>query len=286
MQLYNASMKLSVIVATHNESENIGRCLDAVRQIADEIIVADGESTDETVAIAESKGAIVLPMTNKRMFHYNKEEARKKASGDWILFLDADEIVTPELSEEIKKVVQGEYHSAPLGKQFTKHMKFLENRDGIRFKREPPYVGYFIARKNFFLGSFLMHSGVYPDGVIRLVRAGRAFWPCKDVHETMAVDGGVSWLSEPMIHLADPTFSRYLQRANRYTDLTADALSRSHTPRNIGTATVYLLWKPIYTFFSLFIRHKGFLDGFSGFVWAMMSGLHHAIAYMKYQSRG
>ncbi len=80
---------LSVIIATHNEETNIGQCLEAVRDIADEIIVADGESIDRTVEIAKMFGAVVLPMTNKRMFHFNKEEARKTAQGEWILFLDS-----------------------------------------------------------------------------------------------------------------------------------------------------------------------------------------------------
>lgn len=278
-------MKLSVIIATHNEEANISACLDAVRDIADEILVADGESTDRTIEIARSKGATVLPMTNKRMFHFNKEEARKKAKGDWILFLDADEIVPTELAQEITDVVHGRYTPARIGKQFAKHMRFIEERDRITFSKKAPFNGYFIARKNFFLGSFLMHSGVYPDGVIRLVRSGMGYWPCKDVHETMHVEGGVSWLSHPLIHLADPTFARYLERANRYTSLTADHLKTLNVPLNLFSMWEYVIWKPIKTFFLLFLRHKGVLDGFSGFMWALMSALHHPIAYLKYRSR-
>ncbi|HSW90198.1 MAG TPA: glycosyltransferase family 2 protein [Patescibacteria group bacterium] len=275
-------MKLSVIVATHNEEANIGKCLDAIKGIADEMIVADGESTDRTVEIAKAKGAMVLHMTNKKMFHINKEEARKKAKGDWILFLDADEIVTPELAKEIKLVLADVYHPATLNKQFAKHMRFIETRDGIKYSSQLPINGYFIARKNYFLGRYLMHSGVYPDGVIRLVRKDKAFWPCKDVHEQMSVDGGVSWLTEPMIHMADPTFSRYMERANRYTTLTADSLSKTKTGKDFFTIVNFMLWKPTITFLFLFFRHKGFMDGFSGFVWSLMSGLHYAMAYLKF----
>jgi glycosyltransferase involved in cell wall biosynthesis len=274
---------LTVIIATHNEEANIGKCLESVRGLADEVIVADGESTDQTVQIAESTGAIVLHMTNKRMFHFNKEEARKRANGEWILFLDADELVTPSLKNEIRTVLDGSHTERPLTRQFEKHSRYIAMRDGVSFSQTAPINGYFIARKNFFLGRYLMHSGVYPDGVIRLVRQGKAYWPCKDVHETMKVDGGVSWLQEPMIHMADPTFSRYLQRANRYTTLTADELARKNVGTDVFTMFRYLVWLPSKMFFLLFFRHKGFMDGFSGFVWSLMSGIHYPIAYMKYR---
>lgn len=280
-------IRLTVIIATHNEEANIGTCLDSVKKIADEILVADGESSDRTVEIAQSKGAVVLPMTNKRMFHFNKEEAREHAEGEWILFLDADEIVTPELAHEIQTVLDGTHSEIDLSqnKLFGIHMQNIGSRDHVSFEQTPPIHGYFIARKNYFLGRYLMHSGVFPDGVIRLVRNGKAYWPCKDVHETMIVDGGVSWLNEPMIHMADPTFSRYLARANRYTSLTADSLQQSKLPINILTAWNFLVWKPMVTFSLLFFRHKGFLDGFSGFVWSLFSGFHYSMAYVKYVQR-
>ncbi|MEP7167020.1 MAG: glycosyltransferase family 2 protein [Candidatus Woesebacteria bacterium] len=278
-------IELTVIIATHNEEANIGKCLESVKDIVDEILIADGESTDKTVEIAKSYGSLILPMSNKRMFHFNKEEAKKHAKGEWILFLDADEIIPKKLAAEIRQVVEGKHRQIVLNKQFAKHTQFLEQRDHVRYTDTPPINGYFIARKNYFLGHYLMHSGVYPDGVIRLVRNGTAYWPCKDVHETMVVEGGVSWLSEAMIHMADPTFSRYLWRANRYTSLTADNLQQMKISKNAFSFIQYILLKPITTFFLLFFRHKGFMDGFSGFVWALMSGLHFPIAYMKYVQR-
>ncbi len=280
-------MKLTVIIATHNEEANIGACIDAVKSIADEILVADGESTDKTAEIAKAEGAVVLPMTNKRMFHFNKEEAREHAQGEWTLFLDADEIITPELSTEIQTVINGVHQEIDVSqhKLFRAHIKNIEMRDHVSFDQNPPLNGYFIARKNFFLGEYLMHSGVYPDGVIRLVRNGKAYWPCKDVHETMIVDGGVSWLTEPMIHNADPTFARYLERANRYTSLTADGFEHSTMQVSFANTFKYMVWMPSKIFLVLFFRHKGFLDGFSGFVWSLMSGLHFPMAYLKFVQR-
>ncbi len=274
---------LSVVIATHNEEASIGKCLDSVKSIANEVLVADGESTDNTVKIAKEKGATVLPMSNKRMFHKNKEEAKKHAKSEWILFLDADEIITTKLAKEIQAVVSGTYvQVSQPNRLFALHMRNIEVRDKISFSQSAPMYGYFIARKNYFLGRFLMHSGVYPDGVIRLVKNGHGYWPCKDVHETMIVDGGVSWLQEPMIHMADPSFARYLARANRYTTLTADNLRTRQVGTSIFTVLQFMVWLPVKTFVVLFIRHKGFLDGFSGFVWSLMSGLHFPIAYLKY----
>lgn len=286
-------IRLSVVLATHNEEENLPLSLPPLVGFADEILIADGESTDNTVKIAKSFGATVLPMTNKRMFHSNKQAAGTKATGEWILYLDADEILTESLKAEILQVLDGshpsqkgaglaEYLPASVQKAYLAHLHNLELRNQTEYSATQPITAYFIARKNWFLGSYLMHSGVFPDGVIRLVKNGTAVWPCKDVHETMDVAGGVGWLIEPMLHQADPTFSRYLMRANRYTSLTADQLASMQIPITLSSFLHYLLWKPIKLFALLFIRHKGFLDGFGGFVWALMSSLHWPIAYLKY----
>ena len=123
---------------------------------------------------------------------------------------------------------------------------------------------------------------MYPDPVIRFFKKGKAYLPCKSVHEQMKVEGKIGWLQNDLIHLADPSFSRYLIRSNRYTSLTAQEYIEQNLPINFFTTTMHIIVKPIFRFFSLFIRHKGFLDGFPGFVFAMYSGLHYATAYIKY----
>jgi glycosyltransferase involved in cell wall biosynthesis len=279
-----SSKRLSVVLATHNEEANLRATLASIQDLADEIVVVDGQSTDQTVAIAKEFGAQVKIVPNRKMFHINKQIATDMASGEWILELDADEIVTPQLAEEIQSVINGTHVEPDLQKEklFRIHQQNIAARDHVTYSQQSPIHGYFIARKNFFLGSYLLHSGVYPDGVIRLVKRGTAHFPCKSVHEQMSVQGGVSWLREPMIHMADPTFRRYLERANRYTTLTALEFENRHLPITVTSHVRYFFIKPLETFLILFFRHKGFLDGFSGFVWAVMSGLHHPMAYMKY----
>lgn len=281
-------IKLSIAIATHNEEKNIGACLKSVKSIADEIVIVDGESTDKTVEIARDYGAKVHIMPNQKNFHINKQKSFELCRGTWILYLDADEIVTRELAAEIMEVVAGRHQEIDLTshKLFAMHMKNIALRDHVTYSQELPINGYFIARKNYFLGNYLMHSGVYPDGVIRLFKRGHGYLPAKSVHEQVVIDGGVSWLRASLVHMSDPTFSRYLERANRYTSLTALEMKKNRVSKSILALFNYLLLKPTGVFLLLFLRHKGFLDGFSGFVWALMSGLHWPIAYLKYLGEG
>ena len=245
---------LSVVLTTHNEEKNIARCLTAVSDIADEIIVVDGESSDETVKITKSFKATVFVTTNKANFHINKQIAMDKAQGDLVLQLDADEVVDQELKSFIKKIKSESTHQDS---------------------------AWWISRKNYFLGKFLTKGGQYPDRVIRLYVNGQARLPQRDVHEQMQVDGTVGLASGHLVHYANPTFADYLRKFNTYTSFKAGQLQEQKLKVTLFNSLNYLLWKPLVTWFSLFIRHKGFVDGTPGFVFALFSGLHHAIAYLK-----
>lgn len=282
-------MKLSVVLATFNEEENISKCLDSVKDLADEIIVVDGGSTDKTVRNAEKYQAKIVSTTNPPNFHINKQKALEAAHGEWILQLDADEIVSSQLKDEIKKVIAMSDQelserkiSIQKKKLFTRHQRALELRDGVFFDSQKPIAGFFIPRANIFLGRSMRYAGMYPDGVVRLVKNGKAFFPCKDVHEQIQITGAVSWLEENLIHFDSPTFEKYINRANRYTTLTAEKLAIKKTPINYANTFNFLVIKPTITFCTLYFRHKGFKDGFPGFVFSIFSGLHHALAYMKY----
>lgn len=276
---------ISVALAVFNEELTLGKCLESVRGIADEIIVVDGESTDRTVEIAKKYGAHVIETSNQKIFHINKQKALDAAKSDWILQLDADERITPALAHQIMDAIQG--HSIEIYDKkkldlFMKHQSNVEKRDGAVGTNEGDIAAYFIPRLNFFLGGFLRHGGVYPDGVIRLMKKGKAHFPSKSVHEQIKIDGKIGWLSEDLLHYGDPTFSRYLQRSNRYTSLTAQEYKNKNLPLSIQNTLNYMFVKPFVVWCMLFFRHKGFLDGFPGFVFALFSGLHYPVAYMKY----
>ncbi len=274
-------MKLSVVLATRNEEENIARCLESVKEIADEIIIFDEYSTDRTKEISEKYGAQVFLEPHHDIFHITKQKALEKAKGEWILQLDADEVVTKDLANEIRSVLNNN-HNPIASKLFQRHQKLIEERDGKIGKETGTIVGYFIPRRNIFLGKPLIYGGVYPDPAIRLVKNGYAKFPQKDVHELIELNGEVSWLSSPMDHYDSPTFERYLKRLNRYTDLIAQEFREKKLSKNVLTFLNYVILKPIITFLSLYFRHKGFLDGARGFMWSFFSASRFAISYFKY----
>lgn len=251
--------RISVVLATFNEERNIGECLKTVRDWTDEIIVVDGESVDQTVEIAKSFGAKVFITTNKPIFHVNKQMAIDKAGGDWMLQLDADERVTPELRNEIQKRVRREKGDE---------------------KKEP--VAYWIPRKNFFLGRWMKKGGMYPDPVIRFFKKGKAYLPCQSVHEQMAVKGKTGWFKGHLLHYPFPTFAEYLNKLNLYTSLRAQEHLKSRLRLNFVSLTRYFIFVPLRRFFVIYFLHKGFLDGFPGFVFGFFSGLQETVAYLKY----
>lgn len=277
--------KLSVVLATRNEEANIGRCLESVKSIADEIIVVDENSTDKTRDIAVSYGAKVFTEPHHDIFHITKQKALEKATGDWVLQLDADEEVTPGLAKEIKLVIRNQKLEIPPDKQrlFDRHQSLIEKRDGqIGSKSGGPVVAFFVPRLNMFLGRPLRHGGVYPDGVIRLIKNGKARFPQKSVHEQIEINGEVSWLFNDLKHYDSPTLKRYLSRFNRYTDLKAKELSAEKVSKGFLTMLDYITIKPLFVFLNIYFRHKGFMDGAQGFLWAFFSGMHFPVAYFKY----
>lgn len=272
---------LSVVYATRNEEENIERSINSIKDIASEIILVDENSTDKTREIAEKFGAKVYLEPHHNIFHITKQKALEKAKSEWILQLDADEVVTPRLSKEIVSVVHGT-PSTVHSSLFARHQKLIEERDGRIGMNTGEIVGYFIPRRNMFLGKPLVHAGVYPDGVIRLLKNGKARFPQKSVHEQIELDGEVGWLSGDLLHYDSPTLARYLSRLNRYTDLQANELKEKHLQKNVWNLLLFTVFHPLFTFLNLYFRHKGFLDGVNGFLWSFFSATHFPIAYFKY----
>jgi len=280
-------MNLSVALATYNEEKNLEACLKSVKDIASEIIIVDGTSSDMTVEIAKKYGARVEVTDNPPIFHINKQKALEMCSNEWILQLDADERVSPDLAHEIKKIISMTneelkiyQEKLPGKKLYARHQKLLEKRDGSIGTKDGPYVAFFIPRLNYFLGRYLKYGGVYPDGVIRLVKKDSAHFPCISVHEQILVNGRVGWLQNSLLHMDSPTFARYKKRNNRYTDLMAAQIGE----KKVGffTPINYLLIQPVRWFVLTYLRHKGFLDGWQGFVFSFYSSLRFPISYIKY----
>jgi glycosyltransferase involved in cell wall biosynthesis len=245
---------LSVVLATFNEEKNLADCLSSVKGLASEIIIVDGTSHDSTVEIAKKFGAKVHVTTNPPIFHINKQKAIDMATKDWILQLDADERVSSELAEEIRQVLS---------------------------KKDDKKDGYWIPRKNWYLGRFLMKGGQYPDYTLRLYRKGKGHLPQKDVHEQAEVFGQVGHLQNPLVHIADPSFKRYILRWNRYTRIMADTEFEKNARYNPIIWIKYLIVLPLWWFLLTYIRHKGFMDSWQGFVFSFFSALRFPTAFIK-----
>jgi glycosyltransferase involved in cell wall biosynthesis len=280
--------KLSVVLAVYNEEKNLGDCLASVQHITDDIVIVDGSSTDATVSIAKKYGAHVVVTDNPPIFHINKQKAIDLAKHEWILQLDADERVSPELGEEMMLITAmsdeeiAQYQKKlPKRSLFLRHQRLLEQRDGALGTSTGSYNAFFIPRLNYFLGKYLRHGGVYPDGVIRLIRKGKAYLPCKDVHEQMAVDGRVGWLENDLYHIDSPTFKRYIERNGRYVSLMATELKKTKKNKTFYASVQYLLYLPAWWFIVTYGRHKGFQDGWPGFVFSFFSALRFPKAYIE-----
>lgn len=250
--------KLSVVLATFNEEQNIARCLASVKDLASEIVVVDGTSNDKTVEIARKFGAKVHITDNPPIFHINKQKAIDRATCDWILQLDADEVVSQELREEILSILES----------------------------DPPENGFWMPRKNYFLGRFLMKGGQYPDYTVRLYKKGKGRLPQKDVHEQAVIEGKVGYTKEALLHYPYKDFSAYYKKWMRYNHLLAaqidDELKKKHAAKKIYYAFGYLIAKPGHWMITSYGRHKGFMDGWQGFVFALFSALRFPVSYIIY----
>jgi glycosyltransferase involved in cell wall biosynthesis len=233
--------RLSVVVVTHNEEERIRACLESAAW-ADELIVVDAESADKTATIARelTDHVIVRPWPG---FAAQKNFGLEQAHGDWILALDADEFVSAPLREEIAAILAG----------------------------GAEHVGYAMPRRNVFWGRWIRHGGLYPDWQLRLFRRGRGRFVERSVHESVTVDGSVGRLTGHLEHRSYRDVADFLERADRYSTLAADEwLASGRRSRPL----VDLVGRPVGRFLSMFVARAGFLDGWRGFLLAVLYGYY------------
>jgi glycosyltransferase involved in cell wall biosynthesis len=242
-------VRLSVCVITHNEEANIRRTLASVKDFADEMLVVDSGSTDRTVAVAQELGARVFTELWKG-FAAQKNSAMAKATGDWILSLDADEEVSPELAASINALLKSE-------------------------KSSPQFDGYEMPRRNLYLNRWIKRSGYYPDRKLRLVRRGTGEFENRAVHESMHMNGKVGRLDGDLIHHAYPTLESFIEHANRYSSLGGEMVA-SEGP--VGFSISNILLRPLVAFIYRYFFRLGFLDGREG----LLVHLNHA-AYVSWK---
>jgi glycosyltransferase involved in cell wall biosynthesis len=268
-------MNLSVVIITFNEEANLGRTLTSVKPlVADgkgEIIVVDSGSTDRTAEIAKSFGAKVF-VEEWKGFAAQKNSAIDKATGDWILSLDADEEIDPPLQRAVHELLEALHGLSALGQQSGDHsLAAVDATSDVGAIPHADFAGLWIPRKNEFLGRWIRHGGFWPDPKLRLFRRGRGKFESRAVHEDVQVDGATRQIqSGALLHHSYPTLSDYIEHMNRYSSLGAEMVVAKGRVR---FSVINIVVRPLATFVYNYFFRLGFLDGREG----LLLHLYHAV---------
>jgi glycosyltransferase involved in cell wall biosynthesis len=222
---------VSLVVITRNAGAQLGAALDSAR-FADEVVVVDSGSDDDTVQIAASFGATVIAQAWLG-YGPQKQFAVERARHDWVLCLDADERVSDELAAAIRTALA-----------------------------QPDRTAYRMSRRNRFLGRWLSHGEGYPDWTVRLFDRRDARWSDDPVHERVIAGGAVGTLRGDLLHESAESLDAYLAKQNRYTTLQAQSLHERGRRASIAS----LLFSPLFRFVKFYVLRLGFLDGAAGLV--------------------
>lgn len=281
-------MIISVVIITHNEEANIGRTLASVQSLVSdgkgEIIVVDSGSTDRTVEIAKSTGAKVF-VEEWKGYAAQKNSAIEKASGDWILSLDADEEVESDVAREFYAAVRGPLDMDSRIGATTKgdSLEVIEKVTAIEeaeARGESALTpGFWIARKNYFLGRWIKHGGFWPDPKLRLFRRGVARFEDRAVHEDARLTEGFSQrLKGALLHHSYPTLTDYIDHMNHYSSLGAE-MAVAHGQRGFSLFNIVL--RPLATFIYNYFFRLGFLDGREGLLLHLYHSVYVSWKYAK-----
>ncbi len=241
-------MSVSVIIITKNAQATLARCLASVAW-ADEIVVVDSGSSDGTVEICKTAGARFYVTEDWPGFGPQKNRALDYATSDWVLSLDADEWVSPELKTELQTVMA----------------------------RAGEAVAYAIPRRSSFCGRYMRHSGWWPDHVVRLFKRGAARFSTDSTHERLIVEGKTVRLSHPIMHEAINDLEQMIGKMNSYSTSTARArFDQGHTA-SLFTAVLHGAW----AFFRTYVLRLGILDGREGFMLAVANAEGSYYRYLK-----
>jgi glycosyltransferase involved in cell wall biosynthesis len=255
-------MSISLALATFNKDKFAADTVASAYDWVDEVIVvyvSPDKKVDDLKRL-DKDGKITFHFKdNPPMFHINKQRAIELCTKDWVLQLDSDEVVSPELKKEVLATIAA-------------------------YKEGDP-VAYWIPRLNHFLGRPLRKGGQYPDKTIRLYKNGVAHFPCKTVHEQVDVKGPIGELTSNLMHYPYPTFRTYLEKWARYGALEGDSTEVEHFKPSFTGVISYFFIKPPIWFLKSYIRHRGYVDGFPGFVFSLFSAIRYWLEYIALYER-
>lgn len=243
-------IKLSSIVLAKDEERNISGCINSQLNCIDEIIVIVDDSTkDNTPDIVKSFSGVRFVLVKWMGFSKTKQYGISLTTNEWILWIDADELITPELSNEIN--------------EFKKQL--------------PRYAAYSVPRVANFLGRWIKHSGWYPGRVTRLFNKNFADFSMKDVHEDLIVRGEIGKLNNDLRHFTDPSINHYFEKFNFYTTLAAEELNKNSKKFRLSD----IILRPFFLFVKMYFIKSGYLDGIQGFILAVFSSAYVFTKYCK-----
>ncbi|OGW75389.1 MAG: hypothetical protein A2Z72_02975 [Omnitrophica bacterium RBG_13_46_9] len=243
--------KISAVIITKNEERNIERCLRSLSWV-DEIVIVDGYSTDRTVDIARSFGAKVISHKFEGDFGMERNIGNENTTGEWILALDADEVITQKACHKIEEI--------------------LENGSA--------YNAYNVPRLQYFLGKPLRHGGRY-HSIVNFFKKGKARFDGK-VHHLVLVDGGIGQFEEPIEHYPFNTISEFIQKHDRYTYYEAREMFENFKAGKLKEVKYNLTVKPLKLFFKTYFKKKGYKDGIIGLVFCILFSWSYFLRWAKY----
>lgn len=238
--------KITLFLITRNEADKLAKCLSSAKDTVDEIVVVD-DSQDDTAAIAKQFGARVINHPFEG-FTAQKNFALRQVNTEWALSLDADEVLSPQLAQEIRQAVEN-----------------------------TPCNGFELTRVNCFLGQRMQHGGLKEEHILRLVRTQKARYEGGLVHEKLCVQGQTARLKNVFMHYSYNDIETYFEKFNKYTTLAAQTLHAKGKKRCFA-AVLFII---PFEFLRRYILKLGFLDGIRGFIWASFSAFYIFVKYMK-----
>ena len=238
-------MKLSAILITKNEEKNIEASLEGLT-FCDEVIVVDSESSDQTFLLAQKLGAQVFTKPFKD-FSDQKNFSLSKATGDWVLSIDADERVSSELQQEIKATL-----------------------------KNPAFSAYRIPRTNIIFGQTMQQGANKRDAPLRLFKREKASFKGR-IHESLQVRGTVGYLKSPLMHYSTETLKDYIRKLNQYTTLEAEERYQQKIPFRL----INLIFRGLARFVQRYFFQQAYRDGRAGFIFSFLSGFYEFICWVK-----
>jgi len=240
-------LPVSVVIVTHNEERNIREAFQSIKGAA-EIVVIDAFSTDKTLDICREYTDKIY-QKEWQGYAKQKQTGIEHASSKWVFILDSDERFTDSLWKEIEAIVSS----------------------------DDKYSGYYVPRKNFFLGTWISHGGWWPDYTLRLFLREKAFMQERSVHEKVIVQGGAGYLTNHLEHYTYRTVSEYIKKMDIYSTLSAQELKE----KGVRPGALKLVVHPLFTFFKMYFFRSGFMDGTYGLALAVLYSYYTFLKYLK-----